>query len=102
MFRTRPGWARPSQGPAGVVIMPFFQTRTVINISHSLSMHMPVGLSPEMSFVGTCCYRTEAILATMVAVHAVFVRLEHVPGIVWAGTVPVIVKVVGGCTVFPP
>lgn len=65
-------------------------------------VHMPVGLSPEMSFVGTCCYRTEALLATMVAVHAVFVRLEHVPGIVWAGTVPVIVKVVGGCTVFPP
>ena len=65
-------------------------------------VHMPVGLSPEMSFVGTCCYRTEAILATMVAVHAVFVRLEPVQVIVWTRTVPVIVKVVGGCTVFPP
>ena len=60
-------------------------------------VHMPVGLSPEMSFVGTCCYRTDAILATMVAVHAVFVRLEHVHVFV-----PGIVKVVGGCTVFPP
>ena len=65
-------------------------------------VYMLVGLSPEMSFVGTCCYRTDAILATMVAVHAVFVRLEHVHVIVWTGTVPVIVKVVGGCTVFPP
>ena len=65
-------------------------------------VHMPVGLSPEMSFVGKCCYRTEAILPTMVAVHAVFARLEHVHVIVWTGTVPVIVKVVGGCTVFPP
>ena len=41
-------------------------------------VYMLVGLSPEMSFVGTCCNRTDAILATMVAVHAVFVRLEPV------------------------
>ena len=60
-------------------------------------VYMLVGLSPEMSFVGTS-YRSDVVLATMVAVHA----LEHVQVIVWTGTVPVIVKVVGGCTVFPP
>ena len=38
LLRTRPVWARPSQGPAGVFIMSFFQTRTLINISHSLSI----------------------------------------------------------------
>ena len=65
-------------------------------------VYMLVGLSPEMSFVGTCCNRTDAILATMVAVHAVFVRLEPVQVIVWTGTVSVIVKVLGGCTVCPP
>ena len=50
-------------------------------------VYMLVGLSPEMS---------------LVAVHAVFVRLEHVQVLVWTRTVPVIVKVVGGCTVCPP